>query len=152
MLFLLACGETGPLYSADNLSEDIEGYEEWVQPVGWMGAVPSCDSTHGPFVEIWFNAVAAEAIGKAETEMPEGAAIVKQAFEEDKESKTVLSAMRKVPGFAPETGDWFWGQFAADGTELSSGDLSGCTGCHAAGTDFVMFIGSEAVSDPSECP
>jgi hypothetical protein len=39
--------------------------------------------------------------------------------------------MVKVPGYAPDTGDWFWGRFAADGSLLAAGSPQGCVACHA---------------------
>lgn len=152
LTLMWACAVEEALYTGDNLTADIEGYEDWAQPVGWAGAVPSCNQPHAPYVEIWFNKIASEAMGAGSSPLPEGSAIVHQAFEEDQTTKTVMSAMRKVNGFAPETGDWFWGQFDADGTELSGGDLPGCTECHVAGEDFVHFLGATPVDDPADCP
>lgn len=48
--------------------------------------------------------------------------------------------MVKVPGFAPESGDWFWGRIAGDGSVLAGGSPDGCVGCHAQveGNDWVF--------------
>ena len=155
MMLLLACavGKEAVLYTVEELQAEIEGYEDWAQPAGWGGAVPSCDGTHGPYVEIWYNAVTLQALSAGEPTMPEGAILVKQAYSEKKKKKTSMTTMRKVAGFAPDEGDWFWGTFDADGTALNSGAISGCTGCHAASDqDFLMFPDSPVVVDPADCP
>lgn len=140
------------LFSEAELKAEIEGYEEWAQPAGWAGAVVSCDGSHGPRVDIWFNEAAASALFAGDQVMPEGAAFVKQAFEEDGVTPTKMSAMRKVEGFSPDNGDWFWGLFASDGSTLSSGEVGTCSNCHRAGQDHVMFPDSPQVADASECP
>ena len=156
MFVVVGCGEEekeeSALFSEAELKAEIEGYEEWAQPAGWVGAVVSCDGSHGPRVDIWFNEVAAAALSEGAQVMPEGAALVKQAFEEDGVTPTKMSAMRKVEGFSPDNGDWFWGLFAADGSTLMSGDADTCYSCHTAGQDHVMFPDSPQVADVAECP
>lgn len=54
--------------------------------------------------------------------------------------------MVKVPGFAPDTGDWFYGRIAGDGSLLAAGSPEGCVACHsqvAEDNDWV-FNGSLA--------
>lgn len=153
MIWLLACvGEPEALYTLGELKADIEAYEEWAQPVGWGGAAPSCVGAHGPYVEIWYNQLAMEYLVAQSTSLPEGAALVHKAYAEDKTTLLTLTAMRKVDGFAPDHGDWFWGQFDDQNTELQSGDVKECAECHASGQDFIRFVGSTAVSDLSQCP
>lgn len=140
------------LFSEADLKSEIEGYEDWAQPAGWAGAVVSCDGSHGPRVDIWFNQIAADALFNGEQTLPDGAALVKEAYEEDGVTPTKMSAMRKVDGFSPDNGDWFWGLFAPDGSTLSSGDLDTCYSCHTAGQDHIRFPDSPQVADAADCP
>jgi len=49
-----------------------------------------------------------------------------------------FTVMKKVPGYAPDDGDWFWAQYSVDGDVLEMGQPQMCVGCHAAAaTDYV---------------
>jgi Cytochrome P460 len=153
--WMLGCAKEekdASLFSETDLKSEIEGYEDWAQPEGWVGAVVSCDGSHGPRVDIWYNQIAADALFNGEQTLPDGAALVKEAYEEDGVTPAKMSAMRKVDGFSPDNGDWFWGLFADDGSTLSSGDLDTCYSCHSAGQDRVRFPDSPQVADAADCP
>ncbi len=156
LLLLVACPTTDKTaidFNSDDLLVEIEGYETWAQPTGWSGPAPSCDGTHGPLVDIWTNAVAADALAAGTNPLPDGATLIKQGYDEDGVTPRNLTVMRKLTGFDPDNGDWFWGQYDADGAELASGAVSGCTGCHGASVgDYVLFPESPVVADVAECP
>ena len=142
-----------PDFTSDDLLTEIDGYEDWDQPVGWSGPAPSCDGTHGPLVDIWTNPTTAEALAAGTNPLPDGATLIKQGYADDGVTKYNLTVMRKLTGFDADNGDWFWGQYDAAGAELASGAVSGCTSCHAASAgDYLLFPESPVVTDPADCP
>jgi hypothetical protein len=93
-----------------------------------------------------------EALATGADVLPEGSALVNKAYDDDKTTLLTLTAMRKVSDFAPDHGDWFWGQFDDQNTELQSGEVVTCAECHSSGEDFVRFPKSPQVIDPADCP
>lgn len=145
--------KTPVVFTGDDLLDAIEGYEDWAQPTGWEGAQPSCDGTHGNYVEIWTNTLTTDALAAHADPLPDGATLVKQGYEDDRNTPKNLTVMRKLSGFDPDHGDWFWGQYDAEGNELASGAVTGCADCHAASAgDYVLFPQSVVVGDLAMCP
>jgi hypothetical protein len=81
----------------------------------------------------YLNELALSAI-EGGTELPGGAIVVKENFMPDS-SLAAITVMHKVPGYAPEAGDWFWAKYLPDGTAEAAGRVAGCTGCHGANAD-----------------
>jgi len=149
---LLACGDkdddTGAaggdadLARAEQLWDDIQGYDAWPQVDEWQGVVFSEDGTHGEYVQIWlsddaFSTVEAAAGG----DMPDGATIIKEAYDsEDGSDLTSVTVMQKDSAYG--TTGWFWAKYEADGSVSGSlyGDASACSGCHSAGQDYVRIV------------
>ena len=127
---------------AAELWSDMDGYASWWQDAEWTGIQPSDDGTHGDYVQIWFNTAVADTLGAAAGgDMPDGAILVKEGYD-DEAGATVagLTAMRKIAGYAPDGGDWFWAKFdPATGEVLKAGEDDSCSGCHLAGQDYVRF-------------
>ena len=126
---------------ATELWEELTGYESWDQLEDWTGIVASDDGTHGAFVSIWMNSQAADTIAAGDgSEMPSGAILVKEGYSdaEGAESKGI-TVMVKESGWGDD--GWFWAKYPADGSGVAvlAGSVNGCTGCHSAGQDSVMF-------------
>ena len=77
----------------------------------------------------------------------EGISIAKVASEPAKYLQAI-TVMLERPGYAPETGDWFWAKFRADGsldTNLEgimlAGKVADCIACHttAPGGDMIFL-------------
>lgn len=117
-------------------------YEAGVPEGYYVGAAP-----HGMVLRSFVNDVAAADIAGGAAEFSPGAVLIKENHMptgvnlEGLDPQTALPEfggdlaawtwMVKVPGYAPDTGDWFWGRFAADGSLLAAGSPAGCVGCHA---------------------
>ena len=158
MIFLfLACSgnsdssSKAAVFSEGNLRSDIANYLDWAQPGGWAGQVISCATAHGPLVDIWYNDIAFQALGRNDAVLPDGSALVLQSYLNDGSPEKMV-AMRKASDFAPDQGDWFWGEFSSDGTALASGALSSCADCHVTGHDYVQFPDAPRVQDFANCP
>lgn len=142
LLFLLGCDTPPalPAFDGEALKAEFEGYEEWEQLPDWVGIVPSCDGTHGDFVQIWLNRIALADVDAGASTFSEGALWIKEGYQQADGVSKGLAVMRKVPGFNEDGGDWFWGRYDEDGAEIESGLISGCVGCHASGTDHVRVL------------
>lgn len=148
----LACGDkddTGgddsgvdpDLATAQDIWTDIAGYSDWSQTADWTGVVESADGTHGPYVQIWLNDAAYDTItGGGGGDMPDGAIIVKEGYSDASGSAVnAVTVMKKISGFDPDHGDWFWVNYSDDGTINVYGSASGCYDCHSSGQDYVRF-------------
>jgi hypothetical protein len=126
---------------ADQLWLDLEGYSDWAQHTDWTGVVASEDGTHGAFVSIWMNDIAATAIAAADgADMPQGAIIVKEGYSDAAGAELGgITVMLKESGWGDD--GWFWAKYPTDmsGTANLAGSPSGCTGCHTSGQDSVRF-------------
>ena len=132
-LALVACGtEGGDVDRQPELEAAIEGYESWGQSENWTGIQPGV-SVHGAFVEIWVSDDALDTIeAGGGAPMPDGAALVKHVYaDEAGETLESRAASYKIDG------EWYWAKWDADGNLETSGQPSGCTGCHVDGQDYV---------------
>jgi len=122
-------------------------YTDWPYEAGvpegyYVGAAP-----HGMVLRTFVNDVAEADIAGGAAAFSAGAVLVKEnhaptgvdltgldpqtALPDFQGDLAAWTWMVKVPGYAPDTGDWFWGRFAADGSLLAAGSPAGCIGCHA---------------------
>ena len=72
--------------------------------------------------------------------MPEGAIIVKEGYDDvDGTIVTGVTVMSRESGWGDS--GWFWAKYDPADPEPAqyAGEVSGCTGCHSAGQDSVMF-------------
>lgn len=129
---LAGCGTPDP--TADELQAEMAGYDTWAQTATWTGVQPS-GGIHGAHVQIWWNDLAFDALsGDGGAEMPVGAVIVKEGYEDDAGATLQgTTAMWKVEGYG-----WAFGQWDADGALGDFGQPGLCTGCHDAGQDSVL--------------
>lgn len=102
------------------------------------GSAAPAPEPHGPFVATYVNPAAYEAIGKREG-MAFGSVIVMESRDAANNLKN-LAVRIKIKGYNPEAGDWYWFEYAPDGTASAEGKAGACIGCHAKvrANDFVM--------------
>lgn len=134
------------------LWDEIQGYPSWDQTADRSGVKVSCDATHGPYVQIWYDPAAATLVDGSVSLAAEGATFVKEAYADDGTTIKSIAAMQKRAGFDADNGDWFWAMFNTAGNPTQSGSVSGCYGCHASGTDYVSFLSEASVDVPADCP
>ncbi len=147
LLLLTACGgeddtdaidtDSGPPATfddaaiAEDLWDEIEGYEAWGRPAGWSDE-PLLSGNHmGAYVIRYDNDALAAWSGSGTA--PEGSVSVKEEYGD--EAGTTLggiTVMKKIEGYDPEQNDWFWAMYMPDGSVGMSGKVGMCSGCHAA--------------------
>ena len=120
----------------DAMDAEAAGYNAWSQTTNWNGVVSTPGGVHGESVQIWwspdaYNTVVAQAGG----DMPEGALIVKEGYD-----NAGGSSLKAVTYMWKKDGDWFWVGKSAAGNVASAGyGIAECADCHAASThDMVM--------------
>jgi len=137
----------------EQIGQEIEGWEDWTTIEPWDGIQPSSDCTHGAYVEITFNDLAAQAYGS--DDLPDGSLIVKRGYDapDGSEPRGFVTVMKKIDGYDPDTNDWFWLRIADDGTlsDDAIGKATFCSSCHAAGgTDYLLTTRDEP-GEPGAC-
>lgn len=99
------------------------------------------NSPHGDLLRLFIDETAAS----APLEPKHGSTIVKENFNEDEELLSI-TVMKRIEGFDPENGDWWYARYTADG-EITTADgkpvagkVESCVNCHRAseGADFVF--------------
>jgi len=139
-LFAAACASLGTpedQASATTMWDEIQGHASWAQFPGHAG-MQKGKSPHGKFVSTYINAVTASNTASP----PSRSVIVKENFrQEDRATLDSLTVMKKVEGYDPENGDWFWARYTPEGELTHSGKVAMCFDCHfdAAGDDFVFL-------------
>jgi hypothetical protein len=142
---LAACASLGTPADQEHVSDlwqRMQGYTSWSQLEGWEGVVVSIDGTHGDFVQVWMNDVAAA----DPKNLPVGSIVVKEGYRDEAGQKlNAITVMeRRAAGYDPEHGDWFWGRFEKDGTPTHAGGASLCIDCHdEAGGDDYSFLNDD---------
>ncbi|NOY27652.1 MAG: cytochrome P460 family protein [Oligoflexia bacterium] len=128
------------LATANALWSEIAGYDAWPYPDGWGDVVATPGGVHGESVQLWINTLADDVISAgAGGLLPDGAIAVKEVFSDDAGAKlSSIVTMKKISGYAPDTNDWFWVKYTPDGTPEMYGDVSGCSGCHSGGQDYLL--------------
>ena len=127
--------------AAENIWQEIQGYSDWGQAVDWTGVKASLDGTHGNFVQIWLNAQALPSFeDSASSALPYGSISVKEGYSSsDGSSINNVTVMKKIEGFDPDHGDWFWASYDTNGDVNKAGSVSSCYNCHASGEDYIRF-------------
>lgn len=122
-------------------------YTDWSYEAGvpadyYVGVEP-----HGMILRTFVNDIAADDVSGGATVFSPGAVLIKENHAptgvdiSDMEAQTAVPGfegdlqawtyMVKMPGYAPETGDWFYGRIAGDGSLMAAGSPAGCVGCHS---------------------
>lgn len=136
-------GTPEDLTIANNLLGEIAGFSQWPSFADKVGVVASV-APHGPFARYYLNSVAhADPVN-----MADGSIVIKQNLAtQDPAAVDSVTLMRRIAGYNPGAGDWFWlkldsqGNIAQNdaGTHLA-GRVAPCIACHAKadGADFVF--------------
>lgn len=99
---------------------------------------------HGALLRLYVNDVAAENF----LGLPHGTVIVKENWV-DEETLRSIAVMRRIDGFAPDSGDWWYARYEPDGSvatengERLVGDVPSCGGCHRAAEGGDWVYGNE---------
>ncbi len=75
--------------------------------------------------------------------MAYGSLIVMENRGADNKLRT-LTARIKIRGYNPAGGDWYWFDFAPDGTTTTEGKAGACIGCHGMGKADDYALGASA--------
>lgn len=159
LALILACGGAavdsaadGSLAEAETLFASFGDLSTWGQPPGWDGVKASCDGTHGPRVQIWADAAALGGLAAGAAVFPDGATLVKAAYDEDGTTLRNHTVMQKRAGSAPDAGDWYWARLDASGAATHAGSQAMCADCHAgAGVDYAFTAAHVGADDASAC-
>ncbi len=125
-------------------------YTEWgMWPTEDLQGLLDSGAPHGGVVRIFVNDVALSVAEEFPGEMPAHSIIVKENFTGEEpaapDDLADLTVMYKVPGFAPETGNWFWLKSSADGSTIDAeGAVEGCISCHGGvegHRDYILRYG-----------
>ncbi|MCK6529038.1 cytochrome P460 family protein [Myxococcota bacterium] len=144
LLALPGCGPEGDGDPADDetlaaeLWAAIADYDGWGTPAGWEGPFQSAHMDQ--WVGVYFDDALAGWDGTGAA--PEDAIAVKEAYT-DETGATIagLTVMQKIAGYDPDGGDWFYAEYAPDGTVSAAGKVDMCIGCHeGASTDFLFSV------------
>ncbi len=131
-LVLAGCGDDQDPDGAAALWTRIhaESYASWARAPGYATRQPS-QAAHGNAVEIFVNAVAADALAAHVplAAWPEGTLIVKDGYD-GAEHKLVAAMEKRKDG-------WYWVEWSASGDSRYSGKPSLCINCHASGQDSI---------------
>ena len=137
---LAACGPSDEQI-ANDLFEEVQGWESWTEKEPWTGLQVSSDGTHGTHVQITFNDLAADAWG--DDDLPYGSISVKRGYDgtTEDDARGFITIMKKIEGYNPDQGDWFWLRVGTSGTLGSElGESSFCAGCHSVGVDYLRTV------------
>ena len=121
----------------ERITEESE-YTTWGFWPGHEGYQPG-QAPHGPIHRIFVNRPLRLAVPLPDQEVPHGGIIVKENLAADR-TLNGYTVMAKVEGVAPATGDWFWVNYAADGTIRAEGSVGGCISCHSGMRDNDYII------------
>ena len=142
---VVACdGDTTPAPAPDHellTQVQDDDYRGWARPAGYDARKPS-NSTHGGAVEVFTNAVVAEALANKDglglTAWPENATIVIEGYADE-----MVGEFGQIAVMQKQHGTWYWEQYQADDLERPRfrGRPDICLGCHIGGQDFVRSFG-----------
>lgn len=106
--------------------------------LGWAAESAPHASTgpHGGFVRTYLNDVLFDSLNAANAAHPAGAVAVKELYFSRPEGPVrEWAVMIKLDDDSDLGRNWYW----YEGVGLAGAGLSICTGCHAAGKDFVLI-------------
>ncbi len=165
-LILSGCGKKAPEEGADlqkpaemksdrELARDLysmvkgvgEDYKTWSL---WPGHTEfeSANSPHGKLFSTYLNDTAVIDLNAGNSQFSDGAVIVKDNYDENKQLASV-TVMYKIKGYSAETGDWFWAKFTPDWQPETMGKITACIECHAqnSANDYIMTAKMPAAAE-----
>lgn len=86
-------------------------------------------SQHGSLTTIYLSRGALDALNGKQGEMPLGALIVKENYDEGKVLQNI-TIMYKARSYNPSAGNWFWAKYSPSGEIEMEGRVKPCIGCH----------------------
>jgi hypothetical protein len=144
-------GSAEDVARAETLWTEISGastYRDWDQMPGVEGVQASTVPdvrVHGDFRAVYINQAAAGSLSA----LPFDAIVVKENLtgeSADSAQLESISVMKKIEGYAEDTGDWFWAKYDAQGELLRTptgvalaGQITGCLSCHGPEADQVFL-------------
>ncbi len=132
--------------SGEDLRKIIYEQTPYLKWALWPGKGMFFEGTepHGDFITVYVNDTALASIRNV-SGMADNSIVVKENYDKAKQL-TSVTVMRKVKGFNPEKGDWFWARFGPDSKITHEGNVEMCYGCHAAADDNdYIFVGKVTV-------
>ena len=95
--------------------------------------------SHGAMMQVWLvpdqvdDYLAIVPSDRPELEFPTGTLIIKDHLDEDGAVFESTVMYKAKPGYSPEGGDWWYGEFDAEGALVEGGpDIVTCFDCHAS--------------------
>ena len=137
---LAACASLGTpedQSSASSLWDEIADHRDWGFFAEHVGIQPG-ESPHGDFIATYINSIASS----NQEAPPLGSILVKENYSDDDISTLdSYTVMKRIDGYDPDNGDWFWARYNSEGTLTHSGKVAMCSDCHfdADGDDFVFL-------------
>ncbi len=135
-----AAGYSDKANSGEALRQDIykkTPYRKWAL---WPGKGELFEGTepHGEFITVYVNDAALQSI-KGSKGMANNSIVLKENYNTAKQL-TSVTVMKKVKGFNPEGGDWFWARFDPEANLTHEGKVQMCQGCHdgAEENDYIF--------------
>ncbi|MFN3168351.1 MAG: cytochrome P460 family protein [Phycisphaeraceae bacterium] len=117
---------------AQALEGQIADYKTWQTP-DWVDGYQPSRHPVPKFVRYYVNAKGMSDIDNP----PDGAIFVKEQFDQDKQFIN-LTVMKKIDGYDPENGDWYWAitddqRRVTNAGKLDTAWTSSCISCHKKG-------------------
>ena len=114
------------------LEHEIAGYDKWRTP-DWVAGYQTSLHPLPAYVRYYVNDIGMSDIDHP----PDGSIFVKEQFDEDKKFLN-LTVMKKIDGYDPDNGDWYWAITDASRKVTNAGKLnsswtSSCIDCHKRG-------------------
>ena len=128
---------------ANDIWDEIQGYESWNQTSDFTGIQMTNGSPHGDYVQIWINDIISDFFEDSSENnlLPNGSIIVKEGYsDENGSSLNNITIMKKIDSYDPNNNNWFWANFNEGGALAGkNGSESSCYNCHSLGKDYVLF-------------
>ena len=137
-------GTPADIMAAQAMWNEIANYRQWPEFPGAHGIIPG-ESPHGPFVRFYINSLENDNANQ----LVNGSIVVKENFAAaDETTLAAVTVMKRVAGFDPAAGEWFWVKYLPGGAldmtpegHKLAGKVPGCIRCHTnAGGDDLVFI------------
>lgn len=106
---------------------ETSDYTKWSFWPDHKGMQPG-KAPHGPFHKVYVNDLALNA---KTVPFPDGAIVVKENYSKEKKL-AAITIMKKIKGYNPEGGDWYWVKYSPEGKADKAGKVQGCIKCHGA--------------------
>lgn len=131
-----AAEELPPIDSVDALELWLAGgaYKQWAAE----SQVHASSGPHGGNVRTYVNAIALGSLAAQQSEHPQDAATVKELYGDSMDTLIGYAVTRKTAPQSEGGATWYW--YERVNATVYGGDLDVplCTGCHAAGADFIL--------------